>query len=55
MRSVEAATWDHRLRLLSDPLRHAVVLRHVVGLTYAEIADALNRPVGTVKADVHRG
>ena len=34
--------------------RQAVVLRHVVGLGYAEIADVLERPVGTVKADVHR-
>ncbi len=36
-------------------MRLAVVLRHVVGLTYAEIAEALDRPLGTVKADVHRG
>ncbi len=35
--------------------RAAVVLRHVTGLTYAEIAAALGRPEGTVKADVHRG
>lgn len=35
--------------------RSAVVLRHVTGLPYAEIAAALGRPVGTVKADVHRG
>ncbi len=34
--------------------RRAVVLRHVVGLGYAEISDVLERPVGTVKADVHR-
>lgn len=34
--------------------RQAVVLRHVVGLGYAEISEALERPVGTVKADVHR-
>jgi DNA-directed RNA polymerase specialized sigma24 family protein len=31
------------------------VLRHVVGLDYEEIAAALDRPVGTVKSDVHRG
>ena len=35
--------------------RSAVVLRHVGGLSYAEVAAALDRPVGTVKADVHRG
>lgn len=35
--------------------RAAVVLRHVVGLRYPEIAAALGRPLGTVKSDVHRG
>jgi len=35
--------------------RAAVVLRHVTGLSYAEVAVALGRPIGTVKADVHRG
>jgi RNA polymerase sigma-70 factor (ECF subfamily) len=35
--------------------RSAVVLRHVTGLSYTEIAAALGRPTGTVKADVHRG
>jgi DNA-directed RNA polymerase specialized sigma24 family protein len=47
--------WDRRLATLSAPVRSAVVLRHVVGLPYAEVAVALGRPVGTVKADVHRG
>lgn len=40
---------------LSFPMRAAVVLHHVVGLPYEEVASALDRPVGTVKADVHRG
>jgi RNA polymerase sigma factor (sigma-70 family) len=35
--------------------RTAVVLHHVNGMPYAEIADVLGRPLGTVKADVHRG
>jgi RNA polymerase sigma-70 factor (ECF subfamily) len=35
--------------------RDAVVLRHVQQLSYAEAADVLGRPVGTVKANVHRG
>lgn len=43
------------LARLSWAQRSAVVLRHVTGLPYAEIAAALGRPVGTVKADVHRG
>lgn len=43
--------------LLALPERHraAVVLRHVEGLGYEEIAMALGHPVGTVKAHVHRG
>lgn len=31
------------------------MLRHVDGLSYPEMARALNRPEGTVKAQVHRG
>lgn len=48
-------TWHRRLAELSEPLRAAVVLRHVVGLPYEAIAEALDRPTGTVKSDVHRG
>ena len=39
---------------LPSAQRDAVVLRHVIGLPYNEIAEAMERPVGTVKADVHR-
>ena len=53
--SVTAATWQHRLDVLGDPMRSAVILRHVAGLSYSEIATAVGRPVGTVKSDVHRG
>lgn len=35
--------------------RAAVILRHIVGLSYPEIAVALEQPPGTVKANVHRG
>lgn len=35
--------------------RAPVVLRHIVGLPYPEIAAALDCPVGTVKAQVSRG
>jgi RNA polymerase sigma-70 factor (ECF subfamily) len=43
--------------LLTLPMRYrpAVVLRHVEGLAYDEIATILGQPVGTVKANVHRG
>jgi RNA polymerase sigma-70 factor (ECF subfamily) len=35
--------------------REAVVLRHVRELSYAEVAEVLGQPMGTVKANVHRG
>lgn len=47
--------WSRRLGALSGPQRTGVVLRHVVGLSYDEIAEATGRAVGTIKADVHRG
>ncbi len=35
--------------------RVPVVLRHVQGVAYGEIASILGKPIGTVKANVHRG
>ena len=43
------------LAALPERYRVVVVLRHVQGLTYGEIAGVLNQPIGTVKANVHRG
>ncbi len=40
---------------LPERYRAAVVLRHVQGLSYQEIAAALGQPAGTVKSNVHRG
>jgi RNA polymerase sigma-70 factor (ECF subfamily) len=40
---------------LPERYRTAVVLRYVEGLSYAELAETLSQPVGTVKANVHRG
>lgn len=40
---------------LAPTVRSAIVLRHVDGLSVAETAEALGRPEGTVKAQVHRG
>jgi RNA polymerase sigma-70 factor (ECF subfamily) len=40
---------------LPERYRAAVVLRHVQGLSYPEIAAALGQPAGTVKSNVHRG
>ena len=47
--------WGELLLTLPPAYRSAVVLRHVDGLSYAEIAEAVGRPEGTVKAHVHRG
>jgi RNA polymerase sigma factor (sigma-70 family) len=40
---------------LPEHHRNAVVLRCVQGMTYAEAADVLGQPEGTVKSNVHRG
>ena len=50
-----ARDWAELLLTLPAAYRSAVVLRHVDGLTYPELAIALDRPEGTVKAQVHRG
>jgi len=50
-----ARDWAELLLTLPPAYRSAVVLRHVDGLSYPELAIALDRPEGTVKAQVHRG
>lgn len=40
---------------LPERYRIPVVLRYVEQLGYGEIADVLGQPIGTVKANVHRG
>jgi RNA polymerase sigma-70 factor (ECF subfamily) len=50
-----ASRWAALLLTLPPAYRSAVVLRHVDGLSYPEVATALDRPEGTVKAQVHRG
>jgi len=52
---VDLDAWHQRLKHLPSRTRRAVVLRHVVGLGYEEIAIATGQAVGTVKSDVHRG
>ena len=49
------AVWASLLGTLPPAQRTAIVLRHVDGLSYAEMAEALGRPEGTLKAQVHRG
>jgi RNA polymerase sigma-70 factor (ECF subfamily) len=54
-RRESAAYWAALVRELPERYREAVVLRHVDGLSYEELAEVLARPEGTVKAQVHRG
>ena len=54
-RRASAEAWGARLDALPTRYRRAVELRHVSGLSYPELALALDRPLGTVKSDVHRG
>ena len=46
---------DAALATLSPDFRAAVVLRDVAGLDYAEIAEALDIPPGTVRSRIARG
>jgi RNA polymerase sigma-70 factor, ECF subfamily len=46
---------DAALRRLSPEFRAAVVLRDLCGLDYAEIADVLGVPPGTVRSRIARG
>lgn len=43
------------LHALPPRYRAPVILRHVLGMSYGEIADALDQPPGTAKSNVHRG
>jgi RNA polymerase sigma-70 factor, ECF subfamily len=54
-RHAERDRWAARLVELPLPYRTALILRHVDGLSYPEVARTLGRPEGTVKAQVHRG
>jgi RNA polymerase sigma-70 factor (ECF subfamily) len=46
---------DAALQRLSPELRGAVVLRDLAGLSYQEIAEALDVPIGTVRSRIARG
>ncbi len=67
LRSGEAEPLDHlaereaveriteAIESLAKPYREVLALRHVHGLSAVEIARALDRPLGTVHAQLHRG
>ena len=57
-RALQRAEMDDlacRLASLPPRFREAVVLRHVHEMSYEEVAEALDQPVGTVKSNVYRG
>jgi RNA polymerase sigma-70 factor (ECF subfamily) len=47
--------WTRRLAALPDRYRVPIVLHCIEDLSYEETAETLERPVGTIKAQVHRG
>lgn len=49
----DKATWDYCLANLSEHARIIVILRHWIGFSYAEIADLLQEPVGTIRSSLH--
>jgi RNA polymerase sigma-70 factor (ECF subfamily) len=53
--TLDSADLTDRLAGLAERYRVPIVLRHVHGMSYAEIAAVLELPSGTVKAQVSRG
>jgi RNA polymerase sigma-70 factor, ECF subfamily len=49
-----AATVNSAIEALSEDLRQAIVLREIEGLSYEEIADVMNCPIGTVRSRIFR-
>jgi RNA polymerase sigma-70 factor (ECF subfamily) len=49
-----AATVNAAVDALSEDLRQAIVLREIEGLSYEEIADVMNCPIGTVRSRIFR-
>jgi RNA polymerase sigma-70 factor, ECF subfamily len=49
-----AATVNAAVDALSDDLRQAITLREIEGLSYEEIADVMNCPIGTVRSRIFR-
>lgn len=46
---------DEALASLPPTYRGALIMRHREGMSYEEIAEVLELPLGTVKARIHRG
>ena len=45
---------NEAMEALSDDLRQAIVLREIEGLSYEEIAEIMNCPIGTVRSRIFR-
>jgi len=49
-----AAAVNAAIEALSDDLRQAITLREIEGLSYEEIAELMNCPIGTVRSRIFR-
>jgi RNA polymerase sigma-70 factor (ECF subfamily) len=49
-----AAAVNFAVEALSDDLRQAITLREIEGLSYEEIAELMNCPIGTVRSRIFR-
>lgn len=49
-----AAAVNAAVQSLSEDLRQAITLREIEGLSYEEIADVMNCPIGTVRSRIFR-
>lgn len=49
-----AETVNAAIEALSDDLRQAITLREIEGLSYEEIAEVMNCPIGTVRSRIFR-
>jgi RNA polymerase sigma-70 factor, ECF subfamily len=49
-----AAAVNAAIEALSEDLRQAITLREIEGLSYEEIAEAMNCPIGTVRSRIFR-
>ena len=49
-----AAAVNAAIDALSEDLRQAITLREIEGLSYEEIAESMNCPIGTVRSRIFR-
>lgn len=45
---------NQAIEALSDDLRQAITLREIEGLSYEDIAELMNCPIGTVRSRIFR-